>query len=596
MNQIIEEKINAEVIAVYPDKVKISVDDLDDFQIAEEKLKVGSYLRIADNDNAVLIAVIENFMIEVPTVLDNIVKKKYIIEAAPLGIIRGEKFERGGDTLTIPPKEVLPAREEEIKSIFEHSISKQKQFCFSVLSTNHNISVPVDGNKFFSKHIAIVGSTGSGKSHTVAKIIQTAIKEKESDFSGLNNTHIIIFDIHSEYKSAFPDANLIDINNLILPYWMLNSDELMELFIDTEANDHRQRSVLKEAIVNNRKMHFQGADEDKKKIHFDSPFFFDVSEILTYISNRNNEKKDKDNSIPYQNAKNEIKTFDVNDANDLFLENVKYTGSSASGTNNGGLINFIDRLENKINDKRLEFLFGKKSKQRAIFENDILKSKEITFEKTLEQLISYSDEKRNVTIIDLSGIPFDILSITVSLISRILFEYGYYYKKIRSMSDAGQKMNNDVPLLLVYEEAHKYVPKSELAKYRASRESIERIAKEGRKYGISLLLASQRPSEISETIFSQCNNFVALRLTNPNDQNYVKKLLPDTMGDLIDKMPALKAGEGLLIGDSVVIPSVVQVLSCELEPSSNDIPYFEVWKEQWKDLDIASIKKEWLKK
>ena len=583
MNQSIEEKINAEVIAVYPDKVKISVDDLDDFQIAEEKLKVGSYLRIADNDNAVLIAVIENFMIEVPTVLDNIVKKKYIIEAVPLGIIRDGKFERGGDTLTIPPKEVLPAREEEIKSIFENSISKQKQFSFSVLSTNHNISVPVDGNKFFSKHIAIVGSTGSGKSHTVAKIIQTAIKEKESDFSELNNTHIIIFDIHSEYKSAFPDANLIDINNLILPYWMLNSDELMELFIDTEANEHRQRSVLKEAIVSNRKMHFKGADEDRKKIHFDSPFFFDVNEILTYISNRNNEKKDKDNSIPYQNAKNEIKTFDVNDANDLFLEHVKYTGSSASGTNNGGLINFIDRLEDKINDKRLEFLFGEKSK-------------EITFEKTLEQLISYSDEKRNVTIIDLSGIPFDILSITVSLISRILFEYGYYYKKIRSMLDTEQMMNNDVPLLLVYEEAHKYVPKSELAKYRASRESIERIAKEGRKYGISLLLASQRPSEISETIFSQCNNFVALRLTNPNDQNYVKKLLPDTMGNLIDKMPALKAGEGLLIGDSVVIPSVVQVLPCKLEPSSNDIPYFEVWKEQWKDLDIASIKKEWMKK
>ena len=265
------------------------------------------------------------------------------------------------------------------------------------------------------------------------------------------------------------------------------------------------------------------------------------------------------------------------------MEHVKYTGSSASGTNNGGLINFIDRLEDKINDKRLEFLFGEKSK-------------EITFEKTLEQLISYSDEKRNVTIIDLSGIPFDILSITVSLISRILFEYGYYYKKIRSMLDTEQMMNNDVPLLLVYEEAHKYVPKSELAKYRASRESIERIAKEGRKYGISLLLASQRPSEISETIFSQCNNFVALRLTNPNDQNYVKKLLPDTMGNLIDKMPALKAGEGLLIGDSVVIPSVVQVLPCKLEPSSNDIPYFEVWKEQWKDLDIASIKKEWMKK
>lgn len=583
MNPCSEEKINAEVIAVYPDKVKISVDDLADFQIAEEKLKVGSYLRIADNDNAVLIAIIENFVIEVPAVTDSIMQKKYIIEAVPLGIIKDEKFERGGDTLTIPPKEVLPAREEEIKGIFEGSIDEEKQFSFSVLSTNQNISVPVDGNKFFSKHIAIVGSTGSGKSHTVAKIIQTAIKSKKSDFSELNNSHIVIFDIHSEYKSAFPDANLIDITNLVLPYWLLNSDELMELFIDTEANDHRQRSVLKEAIVGNRKMHFQGPDNDRNKIHFDSPLFFDVNEILTYISNRNNEKKDKDNSIPYQNSKSEQKKFDVNNSDDLFLENVKYTGSSASGTNNGGLINFIDRLENKINDKRLEFLFGEKSK-------------EITFEETLKNLISYSSKESNVTILDLSGIPFDVLSITVSLVSRILFEYGYYYKKIRSMLDEEQMINSDIPLLLVYEEAHKYVPKSELAKYRASRESIERIAKEGRKYGISLMLASQRPSEISETIFSQCNNFVALRLTNPNDQNYVKKLLPDTMGNLIDKMPSLKAGEGLLIGDSVVMPSVIQILPCELKPSSNDIPYYEVWKEQWRGLDIAAIKNEWMKK
>ena len=589
MSQDIEEKnnggVSAEVIAVYPDKVKISVDDLEDFQIAEEKLRVGSYLRIADNDNAILIAIIENFMIEVPALPSSgVVSKKYIIEAQPLGMLKGDCFERGGDTLTIPPKDVAPATEEEIKSIFEHSIDEQKQFSFSVLSNDHNITVPVDGNKFFSKHIAIVGSTGSGKSHTVAKIIQTAVNEKESNYTGLNNSHIIIFDIHSEYKSAFPDANVIDISNLVLPYWMLNSDELMELFIDTEANDHRQRNVLKEAIVANRKMHFQGENDDKQKIHFDSPLFFDINEILMYISNRNNEKKDTDNEIPYTNSKGENKKFDINDVKDLFLENVKYTGSSATGTNNGGLINFIDRLENKISDKRLEFLFGDESKC-------------ITFEKTLGRLISYTDNKDNVTILDLSGVPFDILSITVSLISRLLFEYGYYYKKIRSEEiDADKMLNNDVPLLLVYEEAHKYVPKSDLAKYRASRESIERIAKEGRKYGISLMLASQRPSEISETIFSQCNNFLALRLTNPNDQNYVKKLLPDTMGNMIDKMPSLKVGEGLLIGDAVVIPSIVQVDSCELAPSSNDIPYFEVWKEPWKELNLQKIKDEWCKK
>lgn len=187
------------------------------------------------------------------------------------------------------------------------------------------------------------------------------------------------------------------------------------------------------------------------------------------------------------------------------------------------LTNFINRMEVKLHDKRLEFLLGDKAKK-------------ITFQDTLKQFLGYSDSKSNVTIIDLSGIPFEVLSISVSLISRILFEYGYYYKKVLESKEAHN--NNDIPLLLVYEEAHKYVPNNDMAKYRASRDSIERIAKEGRKYGVSLLLASQRPSEISDTIFAQCSNFVAMRLTNPNDQTCVKKLLPDTLGDLINKLPS----------------------------------------------------------
>ena len=129
----------------------------------------------------------------------------------------------------------------------------------------------------------------------------------------------------------------------------------------------------------------------------------------------------------------------------------------------------------------------------------------------------------------------------------------------------------------------------------ASKKSIERIAKEGRKYGVTLLLASQRPSEISETIFSQCNNFIAMRLTNPVDQGYVKKLLPDSLGSLIEKMPSLKQGEALLIGESVILPSIVQIDRCKNEPSSNDIPYWELWKEEWKDMDIDKIKEEWYK-
>lgn len=540
-----EEKINAEVVGVFPNKIKISVDNLEDFSLANESLKVGSYLRVLDNENAVLIAIIENFSIEVKDDM----RKKYIIEANPLGMIINDKFQRGGDTIAIPPKKVEPAKKEEIEKIFMESIIDDKKFIFSKLSSDNEINVPVDGDKFFNKHIAIVGSTGSGKSHTVAKIIQTAVNSKEGTYEGLNNSHIVIFDIHSEYKAAFPNANNIDIDNLILPYWLLNSDELQELFIDTEANDHNQRNVFKEAVVTNRKKYFTGTDEKRDKIHFDSPLFFEINDILKIAKDKNEEM------VPGKNAEK-------------------------AGPLNGKLSNFVSRLENKINDKRLEFLLGQKSK-------------EITFEETLKQLISYDNNKSNVTIIDLSGIPFEVLSITVSLISRILFEYGYYYKRLRCKTDAEEKINNDVPILLVYEEAHKYAPNSELSKYRASRQSIERIAKEGRKYGISMLLASQRPSEISETIFSQCNNFIAMRLTNPTDQNYVKRLLPDTFGGLIDKMPTLKAGESLLIGDSVVIPSIVQIDECENKPSSNDIPYFELWKEKWKELNIGAIKEEW---
>ena len=554
------ENINAEVISVYPNKVRISVDKLEDFQLADEKLRVGSYLRIADSDDCVLMAIIENFSIEVGTDKDGNATKNYIIEAQPLGLITDGKFERGGDSIAIPPKSVEPAKTEEISKIFEDSIEAKDKFEFASLEANAKIRVPVNGNKFFNKHIAIIGSTGSGKSHSIAEILQTAINCKNGEYAGLNNSHIVIFDIHSEYHSAFPDANYIGIDNLVLPYWLLNSDELQELFIETEANDHNQRSLFKDAVVESKKNHYAGDAATKERIHFDSPYFFDIDDVL--------------NKAKYENEKM-VDTGEKYSSGDK-----KGQPKRNKGSLNGLLTNFINRMEVKLHDKRLDFLLGDKAKK-------------ISFQETLKQFIGYGDTKSNVTIIDLSGIPFEVLSISVSLISRILFEYGYYYKKVLEAKKA--VYNNDIPLLLVYEEAHKYVPNSDMAKYRASRDSIERIAKEGRKYGVSLLLASQRPSEISDTIFAQCSNYVAMRLTNPNDQACVKKLLPDTLGDLINKLPSLKAGEGLLIGDAVILPSVVKIDRCEPTPSSNDIPYWDLWKDRWKELPADEIKNLWCK-
>ena len=555
-----EVNLNAQVVAVFPDKVRVVVDKLEDFKLAEESLRVGSYVRIADNENAILIAIIENFEI----VVRDDGMRNHIIEAFPLGVLRDGKFERGGDSLAIPPKDVQPASIEDIKRIYSDSVKDEESFCFSSLSSNSAVEVPVDGNRFFNKHIAIVGSTGSGKSHTLATIVQRAVAEKAGDFS-LNNSHVIVFDIHSEYRSAFPDANFFDVSNLVLPYWMLNGEELEEFFIDTEANDHNQRNVFKEAVLEDRRAKFTGSSGDKQRIHLDSPLPFDIEQVLKYAIAKNTER---------------VATGEVYAAS-----NKEKAGQPKfeNGSLYSKLTNFINRLESKINDSRLEFFLGERSKT-------------ITFEQTLETLLGYSVEgKSNVTVIDLSGVPFEVLSITVSLISRLIFEYGYIYKRLRCAKDPNERINNDVPILLVYEEAHKYVPNSELSKYRSSKTSIERIAKEGRKYGVTLLLASQRPSEISETIFSQCNNFIAMRLTNPVDQSYVKKLLPDSLGTLIDKMTSFRQGEALLVGESVVLPSIVQIARCDPAPSSNDIPYWELWKEEWKDISIAGIKEEWYK-
>ena len=548
-----EKKINAEVISVYPNRVKIAVDDLSEFQPETESLKVGSYLRIADNENAIMIAIIENFSIEVK---EN-GERSYNIEALPLGMIIGDEFVRGGDTIAIPPKKVEPATKEDIKKIFMESVGEDEKFLFSKLSSDQEISLPVNGNKFFNKHIAIVGSTGSGKSHTVCKIIQNAIKEKSGNFA-LNNSHIIIFDIHSEYRSAFPNANFLSIDNLTLPYWLMNSEELEEILLDTgERDNYNQSSIFRTLVTENKMMH----NREERKIFYDTPVFFDIDEITNAVNNLKNETYNaKNNSrymindgsykLPSDRKTEESSGIELTEEERIkkyFQKELKFYPIKAQNItkgdyNDGTLDKFSVRLRAKVTDKRLDFLFGKKTK-------------EITFEEVLKQLMGYgNEEKTNVTIIDLSSVPFEVLSITVSLISRLIFEYGYYYKRYRCNIDKDENINNDIPFLLVYEEAHKYVPKSELTKYRSSQKAIERIAKEGRKYGITLMLASQRPSEISETIFSQCNNFIAMRLTNPNDQGYVKRLLPDTLGNLIEKLPSLSAGEALLIGEAIVMP------------------------------------------
>lgn len=557
------------VISVTPWKVKIEVNtEIIENWSTVEKLKVGSYLKITDNDWIELIAIIENFNITLKdkkTInsewVESIKEEKiYIIEAMPLWTIEDDKFIRWWNEVTIPPKWAFPAVKEDIEKIYNSWIDENAMFSFSKLVQDETIDVKVDWNKFFNKHFAIVGSTGSWKSHTLAKVLQTAINSKKEWLTDINNSHIVLFDIHWEYKTAFDTPNNINVKNLTLPYWLLNSDELEEFFLDTEANDHNQKNVFKEAIISNKKEKLEQIDWEsdidflgrKEKIHYDSPLFFDIWEVLEISQNKNNE----------------------------MVEGAR-VWTEKQWPLNWKLTNFVSRLENKISDNRLDFLLGQKSK-------------DITFNNTLKQFLGYQDwELANITIIDLSWVPFDVLSITVSLISRLLFEYWYFYKRMQEWNS--DKMDN--PLLLVYEEAHKYVPKNWWAKFNSVKNSIERISKEWRKYWVTLWIVTQRPSEVSETIFSQCSNFVSMRLTNPDDQNYVKRLLPDSMWWLVDSLSTLKSWEAILMWDSVIMPSLVKIDKCEdeLKPSSSDIDYLELWKENWKDLDFWNLEEEFKK-
>jgi DNA helicase HerA-like ATPase len=566
--------INAVVTGVYPNKVNIEVIDIESFKLAGEKLSVGAYLRISDSEDCAIIAVIQSYSIQ-KTEEDK--ERRYIIECIPIGFLDADgKFSRGGSNIAIPPVGVSPASQEDIQRIYAR-IEAAKYFDFSCLAQNTIIRVPLDGDRFFNKHIAVVGATGCGKSCSLATILRKAIEAKEHGFEGLNNSHIVVFDLHGEYREAFPEANHLDINNLLLPYWLMNGEELEELLVESGENQaYNQSNLLRRIVTRNKQSH-----SSNSKVLFDSPVKFSLTEVFNCIVNLSKETREYKRPSVFS-IKSDPKEFPSDEARfdyyfdkEYDFEEPKPQNISKGTYNDGTLEKFISRIRWKLTDERLAFLLGAKAER-------------ISFEDTIRQILGYrKGTEANITVVDLSGIPFEVLSISVSLMSRILFEYGYYFKR-KKTADAPK-----TPLLLVYEEAHKYVPKLQGVRYSASRFAIERIAKEGRKYGVTLALVTQRPSEISETIFSQCNNFIAMRLTNPDDQNYVKRLLPDTLGPLTEVLPALESGEAILIGDAVVMPSLVRIDRTSPEPSSADVKYLQEWKRKWNDVDFNPIIQEW---
>lgn len=553
------------------------------------QLQIGNYLKIRHGNNRFVLATIiglNSTMNEREA--DRQQDWEFAIHCQPVGSLELDgTFSRRASRLPIPRELVFPVDAETIHKIY----LKNEQFSFHLgqLSTNNDISVYVDGDKFFSKHVAVVGSTGSGKSSTVAKILHEAVgissQAKNVNRSEQKNSHVILFDLHAEYESAFTlddcelfNLNTLSVDSLVLPYWLMNSEELESMFIESsEQHSHNQVAAFKKAVIENKKRHNPGSAE---KITYDSPVYFSLQEVFNYINNLNNEVisgVEGEVNFPKLSDKTVLDGTEGRAPEDHYFDSIqtfvplsgKAADKATKGTFKGEFSRFISRFESRMNDARLAFLMSPKKEDGNEYKTD-------SYGEIVRQYIGYL-KKSNVTIVDLSGIPFEVLSTCVSLISRVVFDFCFHYTKVRQRDED----TSDVPVMIVCEEAHNYVPNHDSAMYRPSKKSIERIAKEGRKYGLSLLMVSQRPSEVSETVFAQCNNFIALRLTNRSDQIYVTHLLPDHLSSVTDMLPSLGDGECIAIGDAVPLPSVVQMDMPEPAPKSQTVRFHHEWRQNW---------------
>lgn len=447
--------------------------------------------------------------------------QRCIMELNLVGTVKAGRYERGVSVIPPVDSAVYLAEDNDLTAVF--SIFRKFGFSVGQLSLFEKERAYLDPNKFFGKHLAVLGSSGAGKSCTVSSILQ-----KVASFP---DTNIVILDIHNEYSNAFPDTSQhLNIAELELPYWLMNLAELQETFIDDrDENASSQLTVFKDLIVQSKK----GKNPQLSEvITVDTPVFFDLSEVRAKMA---------------------------------YLDTEKISGIGSGGAKEGPFYGkfarFLVRLDSRLNDPRYSFMF----KPKVYIQSASLKE--------LLGKIFGSDGSAQVTIMDMSGVPFDIVNTIVSLLARLAFDFNFWNPNRR-----------DFPVLLVFEEAHNYLPSGGNS-ISAARRTVERIAKEGRKYGVSCMVISQRPAEVSETILSQCNNFVILRLTNPVDQNYVRKLMSDTFAGLIDTLPSLRQGEALIVGEAIPMPLRVQIDFPDPEPNSSDIKFFDKWKQS----DIKTV-------
>jgi DNA helicase HerA-like ATPase len=373
-------------------------------------------------------------------------------------------------------------------------------------------------DNLLGKHFAVLGTTGAGKSCSVTVILRAILEAHPFG-------HVIMLDPHNEYATAFRDkAELLNPGNLKLPYWLLNFEEVAAILVNQESAEsaYAEGAILRRALLRARRT-FCGEGEAAEHITVDTPVPYRLSELVQIL-------------------KDDMGAFNKADAA-IFYQHL------------------VNRIESVSSDKRYDFMFSSFSVRDNM-------------RQILSRILRIPVDGKPITIIDISGVPSEIVDVVVSVLCRLVFEFALWSDREKAP-----------PILLVCEEAHRYVPRDDQAGFAPTRRSISRIAKEGRKYGLSLCLVTQRPAELSVSSLSQCNTIFALRLGNEHDLEFVRHAVPDSSRWLADALPALNTQEALVLGDGVPVPLHIRFrdLAPEDRPASTTPPFTAAWQADLED-------------
>ncbi len=512
--------------------------------------------------------------------------KRVVLTCQLLGTVNGDRFSRGVNEYPTLGDPVRLGVDEDFELIFgsfdelANVGGVRKAFTMGRFAIDTDFEVRVLGKEFFAKHVAVMGNSGSGKSVTTAKILYEATR--------LPQSQVIVFDMHGEYLKAFsgddgnplPNVTYLSDRNLVLPYWLLAYEEFEQLFVDPNdpQNINAQRIFLRQAFER-LKAPSAAALNLGGEFTIDTPVYYSLDQLRTFAQNMN-DARFVTNTENYAFSRLQYRQLPRYEQDELLLtQRMEFNPADSEGetphaTFNGRLLSMVNILESKLNDRRYDFLLRPFEQARLNLELaghfDPLAEpgdKSRTTAWVIRQMLGLLPQRRNLTLIDLSGLPFEVVDTTVAVITRALFDYNFWSPpEVRH------------PLLLVFEEAHNYLPRVPLKNRRTfARDAVEKVAKEGRKYGVSAMIVSQRPSEISETVLSQCNSMVLLRMNNPDDQEYAARVVSDQFRSLINLLPSLKPGEGFIIGDAVLMPMRTLIDRPPREPQSANVDFFGLW-------------------